>query len=526
MKMIIKIKRFIFILATFYLFFVFSNISTACEYEFHIGVTDDVCTGQYGRGRTCGEVYIPKPSQSSDRTRIFDGLGYVYESWILSNLCRYLTTCPTQSGGNKIIGSVKTYLKEEFKPGIIYGTNIDEHYMAIYIGPNCNEIARGSRETRWMPVEIGSRTYDGIKYIPECKGKTIDRAFCTEGTLPGYLPVKWVPIFEDCTKNYKGQCSASCGGDNGCIGAYPKSIGYCDEYGMVPCLCNEECKAEKVDWKDVFKVTYTINGIPIEVKESTSYGVAQNEKLNIKVKVDVSDKFKDKFIPHDEKVGIAIDGGCRNKKVLGEYNIGDEIPIDIKAPEYYEAMYEISIIPAIIRKTYVGKNARKLEIGLHQFQCQWMHIDLPLPSLTIEFSRNPPCSQVKIGNKNFTILLNGTLLYDPDLEVWNKCCRDNIISIEKIEEKQISEEKESGVIMKFKIKDNRDPICEDLFGKWILDIHRKGEASVNQLKTGENEFQLKTTIYPKVWIFAVCGNGVCELGRESCYTCPQDCGPC
>jgi len=195
-------------------------------------------------------------------------------------------------------------------------------------------------------------------------------------------------------------------------------------------------------------------------------------------------------------------------------------------------MYEISIIPAIIRKTYVGKNARKLEIGLHQptrdlpSSCQWMHIDLPLPSLTIEFSRNPPCSQVKIGNKNFTILLNGTLLYDPDLEVWNKCCRDNIISIEKIEEKQISEEKESGVIMKFKIKDNRDPICEDLFGKWILDIHRKGEASVNQLKTGENEFQLKTTIYPKVWIFAVCGNGVCELGRESCYTCPQDCGPC
>jgi hypothetical protein len=301
---------------------------------------------------------------------------------------------------------------------------------------------------------------------------------------------------------------------------------------MVPCLCNEECKAEKVDWKDVFKVTYIVNGIPIEVKESITYGVAQNENLNIKVKVDVSDKFKDKFIPHDEKVGIAIDGGCRNKKVLGEYNIGDEILIDIKAPKYYEAMYEFSIIPAIIRKTYVGGRGRKLEIELHQptrdipSSCQWIHIDLPLPYLTIKFSQNPPCSQVKIGNKNFTTLLNGTLLYDPNGDIWNKCCRDNIISIEKIEEKQISEEKESGVIMKLKIKDNRDPICEDLFGKWTLDIHRKGESSVNQLKTGKNEFQLKATIYPKVWIFALCGNGVCELGRESCYTCPQDCGPC
>ena len=453
--MITKTKNFIFILATFYLFFVFSNISTACEYEFHIGVTDDVCTGQYGKGRVCDEVYIPKPSQSSDNTRIFDGLGYVYESPVLSFLCRYLTTCPTQSGGDKIIGSEKTYLKEEFKPGVRYGANIDEDYMAIYKGPNCNEIARGSRETRWTQaiVIINSSkgealsTYEAVEYITECKGKTIDRAFCIERALPSkdlYSSITWVPLFEDCTKNYKGQCSASCGGDNGCIGAYPKSIGYCDEFGMVPCLCNEECEAEKVDWKDVFKVTYTINGIPIEVKESTTYGVAQNEKLNIKVKVDVNDKFKDKFIPHDEKVGIVIDGGCRNKKVLGEYNIGDEIPIDIKAPEYYEAMYEFSIIPAIIRKTYVGKYARKLEIELHQptrdlpSSCQWMHIDLPLPSLTIKFAQNPPCSQVKIGDKNFTTLLNGTLLYDPNGDIWNKCCRDNIISIEKIEEKQIS----------------------------------------------------------------------------------------
>jgi len=526
--MITRMKKFIFISVVFYSIFALLYLSKACDYEFHIGVTDNICIGQYGKGRSCGEVYIPKPSQSSRHTRIFDALGYVYESSVLSFLCRYsITTCPTQSGGNKIIGSVRTYLKEEFKTGVVYSSNIDDHYMAIYTGPSCNEIARGSRETRWVPVIIGDKEkivyhiWSGIEYIPECEGKTINKAFCVERALPSvdlYSSITWVPLFEDCTSDYKGECSAVCGGDVGCIGAHPKSTGYCDESGMIPCLCNEECRTEKVDWTDVFEVTYTINGIPIKVKESSTYSVAQNEKLNIKVKVDVSDKFKDKFIPHDEKLGIVIDGGCRDKKLLGEYNIGDEIPINVETPKYYDPMYEISIIPAIVREKFVGKYGRKLKIEVHQptrdvpSACQWIHIDLPLPSLTIKFSQNPPCSRVKIGDNNFTTLLNGTLLYDPDGDIWNKCCRDNIISIEKIEEKKIEEEKESGVIMKLKIKDNRDPICEDLFGKWTLDIHRKGESSVNQLKTGKNEFQLKTTIYPKVWIFATCGNGVCELG--------------
>jgi len=237
---------------------------------------------------------------------------------------------------------------------------------------------------------------------------------------------------------------------------YPNSIGSCSNNQNLyeACLCNENCQPERVDWSDVFTVTYTINGLQLKTnKEDIKYYCSGD--IEVKVRVDINDKFKDKL----NTDGVIIEFPAYN--LIGEVgkevgNIGEEKTLKIKCDCFNNPI----ITPIITHITFFG------------------NISIPLPKLRMigYCGDKITCKKYTSAGKNFVILSNGSSLYDPDLEIWNKCCRDGIIEIKVNDVKSElfdSVYNNKGLFYRFNItiKDNRDSICEDLFGKWLGKHH-------------------------------------------------------
>jgi hypothetical protein len=486
-----------------------AQISIACEVSRTTG-GGSPCTSTFGPGQGCADVFLPKPSPSSDSILVLEEFGYVNKS-SFSLFCGYYTACLASGLLSK--DTIEGY-GSYWGPG--RGSEpiriIDFKQTAVYKGPECELVIKGRKEIQ----EVEDK--DFMEYVPSCSGSTIEKAFCLRRGF-GDL---WLPVLGDCTDRYKGRCSEVCGGERGCMGVFPKSIGCCDDYCTHYCLCNENCRAESVNWKDVFKVVYIINGVEFEAKDDITYYAGPNQKLNIKVRVDIRDEYKNKINLQEERIKIEMWKFGDGELLDGEYKIGDEIVLPpISLSNYgYSCRYDevpgfsysdgIEIIPSIVKETPMGPYGRKLGARIFFTSAgQHLEIDFPLQSLKIAPALGKyelPCSKIEIEGKQYVTLLNRTVLYDPNWEIWNKCCRDEIIdfsliNVEKVErtnENGVTEE--SGYKFTFKVKDNRDSICEDLFGKWEFNVFARYTSYINPLLMGSNSLKYEVEVYPGIYV--------------------------
>lgn len=505
------------------------KITLACEVTKITGGCDRCTTTFFGtilEGIGCSEILVPKKSPGSESIVVLEGSTYLYGPRPLAFPC-ILSPCedPSLFDKNNII---KGYMRS--MPDITYGcSNVSQQFgcyplegeqATMYRGPNC-EVMAESKVGKETIIHSSQSMFTSRTYVAKCNGDVVERAFYVEEifVIPGNVEAKC--LFTECTEKYKGRCSEACGGDLGCSKVFPNSIGCCDEYCKSYCLCNEQCKAEKVNWNDVFYVKYIVNGVEVEAKGSeVIYRAGPGQELHIKVLIDVRDDYKGRLNLNEEKIKIVKIVACK-PEIIGEYEIGREITLPtIKFPKYgwytgessseesFSCTDVIKFIPSIVKESPIGPYERKIEtyVGESELGTRYLYTSLSLPALKITpVVEAAICSRLKMQEREYVVLSNRSTLYDPGWELWNKCCKDGIIDISLVgienvietDEKGVT--KESGYRFKFKVKDNRDPICEELFGKWELDITANYTSYIKPLQRGNNALSYEVELRPRIF---------------------------
>jgi hypothetical protein len=497
MKMITKvIFALINITVILFSFFLLTNHGKACEFDFIDGVAGECTTIVWGKtvvGVRCTAIYGVKPNLI-DTPLIVSSLGKVLDVRCLPFEACHLGPAATRFQPSPVwkIGYLgKWECTHSFYTG---GIPIDMKAAAIYTGPNCEERIKGKWDYFYTPY---------VEIIASCNGPESKSVWC----LDCIKCLEPSCHMEDCTLNYGGLCIENCGSSPECHGVVPKSLGARYEFPghYKPYLCNENCQPENVNLEEMFDVTYIINGMPIKADKNGVTYTCGDEILDVKVKVEINEKYKSEFVPHGEKVTTNLNGTM--------VDFGEEITLpkivcrphtEVREPSLYTLGNFIWCTREVVIAPYIVKEMRYKTISSYEP----LMAKFPLPGLTINY--NFPgvniCSRYTSGGKNFVILKNGSSLYDPNDEIWNKCCRDGIIDISLIEVNQVDETNEKGITEKsgfnftFKVKDNRDPVCQDLFGKWELNIYRIESCSINPLKLGENPFECEDRLEPLIYV--------------------------
>ena len=509
-----KIK--ILLLLTSILFQYLTQFSVACEIEAIVGGGYPCDTS----GRSCAEIFLPKKSPASDGMIVLRHLGYVYKS-PFAIFCGY-TVCLAGWAVSKeaVYGYLNPRVDLEWSSG---GIGVDWKKTVVYTGPNCDLVISGKRESVAYENDANPNAYTIIDYVPSCKGNVIERAFClAEKRRPvlqvlSGIPLS-LPILKDCTDRYKDRCSVVCGGDGGCLGVFPNSIGCCDDYCVHFCMCDGECKVWRVNWKDLFKVVYIINGVEFEAKDDITYYAGPSQNIDIRMRVEVREEYKNRIKLEEEEVEVVIERGGERKIIERGKKFGEEIILSFSMDEYGWIVGEpedlskplIRIIPSITKKTPIGPYGRKIvNREVYDMYGVYVTVSLPLQSLAISpvvGKYQLVCSKIELGDKQYVVLPNRSVLYDPNWELWNKCCRDEIInisleSVEKIEainKDGVTEESEYAFT--FKVKDNRDPICEKIFGEWELYINARYTSYIKPLERGANSLEVEVKILPGIFV--------------------------
>jgi hypothetical protein len=491
-----------------------------------------LCTDKY-----LTNILIPKPSQNSE-TIIFGDPSYIdyyaeNKDYITEGVCVFdaIESLPLYGYRTAFVVG-----KEPFSVTLIGIAHKIGNYFDVYSGPNCELLhSKLFHEISGYYLGWPVNLKIGDKYVlVNCES---DKPIVKNA----YLTSVYFDSFEDFSE-YNGMCSYFCGGDKGCMGVYPNSIGVqsvttgscgnrCEYFTQIPVLCNEMCKMEKVDWSKVLSIEYTINGVTFRVDGNRiEYYANPEETLNIKVKVSVSNEYKNKFIPRSERVIVAISHDIRglfeDRMYAQEYYEGkfdDEISFNVKASNYPTYIYPtINKYSTRIRFYDIWEQAFS-KISSRPKDRSWITSYVKMPFLVILPNNLKSCSKIIINGKNFVVMANSSLKEDPDGSLWDKCCTLKAIDI-STEKQDINTKDSGGLILKLKIKDNRPAYCEELFGNLTLSFYEDAISSLNQLKVGENSFWLRTTIYPKIDIKPVCGNDICEYGLgEEYFSCPKDC---
>jgi hypothetical protein len=526
LKKIKNLKRLMLLIIFFFLYSSLPKIVISCDVTKLTGFLD-VCDTGSGVGVLCGAAYIPKPVLEDCAAELIKPLfmmpvNLCFPTFNLGVECISLST---EKSFLENLGSlVKFFIFETasiatnflignkyYSTIAYYGafslTNLgySEHSinkelivdpsknMDIYIGPNCELAAANAIEHpvsySYLSELAKEKNHPMIKYYNCSKDPDkpiIDKAVCLD-KMSIYWNTPWRTI--KCDEEYKNRCAVGCGAFRGCDLMYPNSIGSCSNNQDLyeACLCNENCQPERVDWRDVFTVTYTINGLQLKTnKEDIKYYYSSGD-IEVKVRVDVNDKFKDKL----NTDGIIIE--FYPFSTIG--NIGEEKTFKLKFDPSQDpiiTLLQSRLTPIVKRVTFFG------------------NINIPLPKLQIIVYRGEKiiCKKYTSAGKNFVILSNGSSLYDPDLEIWNKCCRDGIIEIKVNDVKselldRVYNNYRFSVYNNYRfnitIKDNRDPICEDLFGKWEISLSKIFKEEKSILKNGWNQFESNLTLIPEIW---------------------------
>ena len=58
----------------------------------------------------------------------------------------------------------------------------------------------------------------------------------------------------------------------------------------------------------------------------------------------------------------------------------------------------------------------------------------------------------------------------------------------------------SGYNFIFKVKDNRDPICEKIFGEWELYVNARHTSYIKPLDRGANSLEVEVEILPGIFV--------------------------
>jgi hypothetical protein len=376
-------------------------------------------------------------------------------------------------------------LREYFSDSLIVDSSSG---YDVYSGGNCELIVKNGKSP-----SVAFRGMD-LAYFscsPSSSG-AIEKAACKK---PVYESSQ-LPEYYDCTEKYGGKCAYECGASIACHLFSKNSIGTCTDYwlGYEACLCNENCQPERVEWGDIFTVSYIVNGIQLGTTKETITYYCGDEDVEVRVRVDVSDKFKNKFNTEGAVVSIdvaTIRRGDFDAHASYETQLGRETTLKLRCGQYEKYIWNILhiITPTVTKTTLSGRN---------------LIIALPAKlRLTYGQDTTSPCTTYSLQGKNFVVLANGSSLYDPDLEIWNKCCRDGVIEVEveKMERQEGSWAFGLPIVTylyNITVKDNRDQTCENLFGTFDLSINTELREEKIPLKSGENQFESNARILPSI----------------------------